>query len=973
MVDASPQNGQTISHYRILERLGGGGMGVVYKATDTKLGRFVALKFLPDDVARNPQALERFRREARAASALNHPNICTIYEIDERDGRLFIVMEFLEGETLKHLIEGGALKVDPLLGLGAQIADALEAAHFKGIVHRDIKPANILISRSGHAKILDFGLAKLTYEYYRVAEAPGASALPTAGVIEELITSPGSAVGTVAYMSPEQARGEPLDTRTDLFSFGAVLYEMATGRRPFQGETSAVIFDSILHATPVPPSRLNSEVPFEFDRIVQKALEKERTNRYASAHEMCVELEAVRQFRIMESSGAVPIARAVRKPRVMIAAGVLLAVIAVGAGLAYRRSARVNWVHEQALPEIQRLAMERNGVAVYRLVRQAENFTPHDPALKKLESQYLWPEQITTTPPGADVFFRDYKDVHAGWEYLGKTPLKNISLLDAQYAMKFVKDGFEPVEATDDESDRIVLDPVGSLPVGMVHIPSGDVSVAGDRLDLDDFLIDKFEVTNRAFKKFIDAGGYRDPKYWKFTFIKDGRTLSFEQAMALLVDKTDRAAPSGWDLGSYPTAQDDYPVSGVSWYEAAAYAEFADKRLPTVYHWYRAATMNSDSEILQLSNFSGKGPAPVGSYPGLGPFGTYDMAGNVKEWCFNASGDRRYILGGASIEPLYMYQEPDARSPFDRSPANGFRLVKFLHSGPVGEKLAAPVALLRGVDSASLKPVTDSVYQIYLGLYSYDRTPLDAMVEAQDDTSPYWRRQRITFNAAYGSERVIAHLYLPKSASPPYQVIVFYPGSDAVHTHTFTDAHLYAVDFLIKSGRAVLFPEYKNTFERLGKLPEKGTIADRDSIIEQAKDLRRSVDYLESRPDIDHDRLAYYGFSMGGARGPILTAIENRFKVAVFADGGLPSQWTPLPEVSPVNFAPHVKIPVLMINGRYDFVVPVETSQQPLYRLLGTPPGDKRYVLLDSGHGLPFTPWFKETLDWLDHYLGPVK
>jgi dienelactone hydrolase len=320
-----------------------------------------------------------------------------------------------------------------------------------------------------------------------------------------------------------------------------------------------------------------------------------------------------------------------------------------------------------------------------------------------------------------------------------------------------------------------------------------------------------------------------------------------------------------------------------------------------------------------------------------------------------------------------MYQEPDARTAFDRSPTNGFRLIKYLHTGPVGEDLAAPVALLRGVDSAFLKPVTDSVFQIYLGLYSYDRTPLDANVEAEDNTSPYWRRQRITFNAAYGNERVIAHLYLPKSASPPYQAIVFYPGSDAVHTHTFTDAHLYAVDFLIKSGRAVLFPEYKNTFERLGKLPDRGTIADRDAIIEQAKDLRRSVDYLESRPDIDHDRLAYYGFSMGGARGPILTAIENRFKVAVFADGGLPTQWTPPPEVSPVNFAPHVKIPVLMINGRYDFVVPVETSQQPLYRLLGTPPADKRYVLLDSGHGLPFTPWFKETLDWLDHYLGPVK
>jgi dienelactone hydrolase len=959
--------GQTVSHYRIVEKLGEGGMGVVYKARDLRLDRFVALKFLAPHLGSSDEDKQRFVREAKAASALDHPNICTIHEIDETElGQLYIVMAHYDGETLDQQIARGPLAIDEAVSIAEQLGRGLARAHGAGIVHRDVKPGNVIVLADGTVKLLDFGLAKLR----------GGSRL----------TAKGATAGTLAYMAPEELEGEEATPASDTWALGVVLYEMAAGRHPFDEAHEAAMLYSIVNEAPEEIKQSRPDTPEELQRIIHRAMEKKASGRYPSALELARELSAFRtaSVRLAEGEAAVSIT-ALRRPRVLIPALVSIALAAAGTGWFFHRQARIAWARDEALPEIRRLAESENYTAAFSLAVQAGKFIPGDPRLKELESEISTAANIVTDPAGAEVYYKPYRDLDGEWRLAGLSPIENVSVPSGLKRWRISKPGFEPIDfavAVTGPLGVFTLRAEGSPPPGMVAV-SGNRSPLwlyifspDTRRDVADFLIDRFEVTNKEFQAFVDEGGYTNRSYWKQRFLDDGRESGWEQALDRFRDKTGRPGPANWELGRYPEGLENHPVGGVSWYEAAAYAEFAGKSLPTIFHWAQAA-LGSATDITALSRFGGEGTAPVGTSHAISAWGVDDLAGNVREWCWNANQDgRRFVLGGAWDDATYTFQFPLNRDPFDRSPSNGFRCMRSVEGTPPSADSLLPVDSGRR-DYRKEKPAPEGVFQAYKAQFSYDPSTLDAVVEHSDESHSAWTKQKISFAAAYSGEQVIAYLFLPKTASPPFQTVVVFPGSNAnAMTSSGDGAALRGFpDYVVKSGRAVLYPIYKGTYERKDGIastwPDK-THRFVEYLTMWVKDFRRSIDYLETREEIDATRLGYFGFSWGGRMGAFIPAVEPRLKVAVFQLGGLASAWA-RPEADQINFVSRVRIPVLMLNGRHDSIYPVEGCQLPMFRSLGTPAEHKRHIVYETFHDLPRNEAIKETLDWLDRYLGPVQ
>lgn len=959
------------TRYSLGPEIGRGGMGVVYEALDTRLKRKVAIKFLGEG-GQPADRRRRFLQEARAASSLNHPNIVTVHDVDNANGVDFIVMEHVDGTPLQRVIEPGGLPLDRLLGYARQLADALAAAHRAGIVHRDLKPSNVMLARDGRLKILDFGLSKLSPHAASSEEETTLSSGPK--------TARGVVVGSPGYMSPEQAVGAAVDARTDVFSLGVVLFEMASGARPHAVND----LRALLNEKPRSLLEVRTDVPPAFARLVARCLEKDPADRYPSAIEVLRDLDLV--------SGAQP-APALEPPsaraRTLRAIAAAAALLLVGAGVAawvYARRAASERARAAAGEEAERLVDSARLVDAWRVARAGLERWPGDRRLESALRAATDTVTIATDPPGAAVMLKAYTDVAGEWTRLGTSPLEAVRAPLGMLRWRIAKESFEPLEARlevgapaaaagrpDFEARPIRLRRPGEGPAGAVFVPGGHVMGKA----LADYWIDRTEVSNRDFKQFIDRGGYQDPAFWGELQRSSAALFGRLGRIAEFSDRTGQAGPSTWELGAYPEGQGDHPVSGVSWYEAAAYCASVQRTLPSVFHWRFAFGASFFSEVVTLGNFGGRGPEAVGTLKDLGPYGTLGMAGNVKEWAWNEVAGKRYILGGGWNEPPYMATYDDARPPLDRAETNGFRCMK--ETVPSGASILAPLVPARAAPRPR-EPLTDREFAAIRRFYAYDRVPLEARLERAEEHE-HWRRERVSFTAAYGGERVIANILLPKNVPPPYQVVVWFPGSYALELRS-TEADLpfsMYFDFIARSGRALVYPVYSGTYERrIGTATAASgapwTLNEwRDMVVRWSKDFGRTVDYLESRGDIDVGRLGYYGYSLGAWRALPVLGVEDRVRVAILLTGGI-SDSPFAPEVDPASFAPRIKVPLLMLGGDLDFVFPVESSQKPLFSLFGTPVDQKRLVIFkNAGHVPPRIELIREVLDWLDQKLGPVR
>ncbi|MDC0159960.1 SUMF1/EgtB/PvdO family nonheme iron enzyme [Gemmatimonadales bacterium] len=630
-------------------------------------------------------------------------------------------------------------------------------------------------------------------------------------------------------------------------------------------------------------------------------------------------------------------------------------------------------------------AVERTDwLGAYYAAERLPNRVP-DSLRTELFTQVSRSIELTSEPSGAVVGWRPYADPTADFEILGETPLvwdaprtgTQYRFEHAGYLQHVVGDGggAGPRTVSLRQADQPLAEAV------LIHARNLSPAVVEARLattvppTLDEYLIDRYEVTNQEFKVFVDAGGYERERYWEHPFERNGVESTWSEAMDEFIDSTGRPGPSGWVGGIFPEGEQDYPVTGVSWYEAAAYANFQGRLLPTIYHWSVAAGLFQAQYIVPFSNINGTALSPVGHFRGITPFGLYDMAGNAREWLMNSTGDARYTAGGGWNDPAWLFALTQPQPPFDRSEANGFRLITNLGDTEEFRRISGPVEpAVR--DFYADEPASEQLYAQLKTFYEYEDVPLNAEVLSVDTLADAIR-ERIVFDAGYGENQMVLYLFRPITASGPLQTILNFPGSGALNGGSFGDFGGSAdpIITLVRSGRAVAFPVYESTFERdddyVYRLQDMSN-DHRDHVLHWRQDLGRSLDYLETRPDVDSSRFAYQGMSWGGRMAAIMLAVESRFKAAVLNVPGL-SPLPTQPVVDPFNFLPRISIPVLMLSGEYDQTYPLETSARPFFDFLGTAEADKSQFVAAGGHLIPRVDVTRETLDWFDRYLGEVR
>ena len=908
-----------------------------------------------------------------------------------------VEFRYTGGDGLNDWVEkqGGIEKI-PLktrLEMIAQLAMALSAVHDSEGQYEELKSGNIPPDQSDDPDspkipFMDSGISLHTNE----------------GIPETLIENISKGGnGNMLYTAPELLDGRAPSPQSDVYSLGVLLYQLVVGdiSRPLGPDWEQAVSDDILRED------------------IAMCVERLPENRLAHPVELWERLLTVDERRKVlelenpaEKSKQDSLPRPQQKKRWLVYGGalvVILALITVFSVHQYKtsqREAAKALAYETALPEIRQFLGNEKYVAAHALAKDMETILPNDPTLSQYIKDSTNTLNIVTTPPGAKVSYRPYTDLDGPWLELGVTPIKGVSVPVGMHRLRVQKEGFQernliravvPRDSISEEFKEYLkpfygnpyqfdLHEKGRVPHGMITVDRGRFLVAiqgipvhKSSIVLDRFLIDETEVTNRAYKEFIDAGGYSDPKYWTAEFKKDGQAIPWAEAVKKFVDRTDRPGPSTWEIGDYPDGQDDYPVSGVSWFEAAAYARFRGKALPTIYHWARAAFPIQEiitpltPYLIPQSNIQKKGPAPVGSYPGTGSSGAKDMASNVREWCWNGFGEQRYCLGGMWQDPTYLFNEGFAPSAWDRSLGNGFRCAIYPEDASVSEKLLKDIDL-DFHDPYSIPPYSKEAFEVMKAMRAYDKTPLRPIIESRKRMGWGWMRETVTIDAAYDSDRLIIHLDLPTSCTPPYKTVIYFPGGDAFRRPKFSRNFLWEPwDLIPKNGRAFISPIYVRSFERGGGDPSRWRNKNyTQRFVEYLKDLQRTIDYLETRNDIDTESIAYLGLSGGARAGPQLSPYEERIKTLILVSGCL--QQIPVSKPKPVGMVePYATVPVLMLNGKYDYTWPVNTHQKPLFNLIGTPPEHKKHVIYESGHlPLPRAPMMKEIFAWLDKYQGPV-
>jgi dienelactone hydrolase len=704
-------------------------------------------------------------------------------------------------------------------------------------------------------------------------------------------------------------------------------------------------------------------------------------------------------------------------------APLLLTVVGLAAVLTWtlRQRDAERHAREDLLPQLQQLLAKDDYAGAFDVAREIERVTPADPVLASLRSSFSAPVRLATKPAGAKVFYRPQSRGEADWQLLGVTPLVDISVplgvgvwrlekegsATATLVMRnpglqlgnnpFTgcaekKPGMTCLESTfsKDLDFTVHLADASALPAGMVMIPDLPSLVPnvgdGGFQRMPDFFIDRFEVTNKAYKEFVDAGGYVQATLWQDLPLEDAPgTTDWRALVSRFVDMTGRPGPSTWQASSFPDGTEDLPVTGISWYEAAAYCRYRGKELPTAYHWYRAANPVLElwdalsSVVAKQSNFSGRALQPVQRMGGMGPFGTYDMAGNAREWLWTQGSSGRWNVGGSYRDPSYMYWQVETAPATDRADVNGVRCMRTAQGEPVAAELREP-SVKRQVDYKALQPVGDAAFAILAQQLAYQPATVNAIVTDLKSTNPAWTRRRVELPTAYDDTTFAVDLFLPTVGKPPYSVVFYMPHAGEflanVTLDDFDPADEFRLGYLLKAGRGIAVIAFDGSFQRRWS-PERmrsSTFDDRyrTRMKHWRQELGRTIDYLATRPDVDAGKLGVYGVSFGASQMAALLAVEKRIGAAVMHGGGLDTYGT-LPQGEwAFNYLPRVTQPVLLLNGRSDTFFPVE-AQDCMFELLGAQPPRKKHVMFEGGHVvMPRFQVQQLTLDWFDQYLGPA-